>query len=119
MQRLLILLALAGCAAFNCGCSSDPASSGLVGAYRDQTTSNPEVVGAAQFAVTTQSGVAGTEIALVRIASAETQVVAGVNYRMLLSVRINGKEESAQAIVWQKLNGEYQLITWKWQPKEL
>lgn len=54
---------------------------------------------------------------LVTILQAEQQVVAGMNYRLKLKVKLNGKEKTAEAIVWwqawRKPN-PYQLTSWSW-----
>jgi hypothetical protein len=82
------------------------------GAYREVPVDDKAVIAAADFAVETHSK--KEKSALDKIVKAESQVVAGTNYRMLLSVRIDGGTRMAEAIVWQKLDRTLELTRWKW-----
>ena len=44
------------------------------------------------------------------------QVVAGVNYRILLAVARDGSPGQATAVVWSKLDGSHKLTEWTWNP---
>ena len=62
------------------------------------------------------SGYTGLE--LVRILSAQEQVVAGMNYRLKLRVKLNGAEKDAEAVVWWQAWREpepYRLTSWRWE----
>lgn len=99
-----------------CACSNpDKPLTPLVGGYRVAQSTDPGVTTAAAFAVTTQSVTEKRELSLIRIVSAETQIVAGVNFKMSLAVRVEGREKTADVTVWQKLNGTYQVTNWTWQ----
>jgi hypothetical protein len=57
------------------------------------------------------------KLELSKILGAEQQVVAGMNYRLKLRVRVNGNEKQAEAIVWWqswRKPDPYQLTSWKW-----
>lgn len=80
------------------------------------STTNTEVISAAQFAVKAQAAMPDQKaaITLVEILSAQQQVVAGMNYRLRLKVKVDGTEKEAEAVVWRKLSGEHQLTSWAW-----
>ena len=83
-----------------------------------------EVVAAAAFAIKAQQNamlekkdLESPKLKLVTILQAEQQVVAGTNYRLKLKVKLNGKEKSAEAIVWWQAwrkPDPYQLTSWTW-----
>lgn len=96
----------------------------LVGGYSQASVTNETVQAAAAAAITAQAktlpapkeGVA-TKLELVKILAAEQQVVAGMNYRLTLRVKLDGKEKTAEAVVWWQAWRQpdpYQLTTWKW-----
>lgn len=115
MQKSLFPLALI----LLCACSSpnEPLGNGqIVGNYRNAVDDDRARVNAtANFAVTTEAARCGRDLSLVRIVSAQTQIVAGINYRMILNVRDGGKRRDALVVVWRKLNGECRLTSWDWQ----
>ena len=95
-----------------------------VGGYATASVANLEVVAAAAFAIKAQQNalqekkdLEPPKLELVTILQAEQQVVAGMNYRLQLKVKLNGKEKTAEAIVWwqawRKPN-PYQLTAWTW-----
>jgi hypothetical protein len=96
----------------------------ISGGNAPAAVAKPEVVAAANFAVTEQAKViqkeqktAATKLSLVSIISAEEQVVSGMNYHLKLKVKLNGKLKKAEATVWwQAWNKEapYRLTSWKW-----
>jgi len=98
----------------------------LAGGWQKVAVTNRDVIAAAEFAVAAHArgtpapndgGPATLE--LVEILAAEQQMVAGVNYRLLLSVKRDGKPEVAQAIVWWQAwrkPDPYQLTSWTWKP---
>lgn len=85
---------------------------------------NKEVVAAAAFAIKAQQDAIQKntdkeppKLELVTILQAEEQVVAGMNYRLKFSVKLNGKEKTAEAIVWWQAwrkPDPYQLSSWTW-----
>lgn len=91
----------------------------LVGGYSETSTTNAEVIAAAQFAVKAQSEAPEqkADIALVEILSAQQQVVAGMNYRLRLKVKVDGKDREAEAVVWWQAwrkPDPYRLTSWTW-----
>jgi len=95
----------------------------ISGGNSPAAVTKPEVVAAANFAVTEQAKAiqkelkTATKLSLVSIVSAEEQVVSGMNYHLTLKVKLNGKVKKAEATVWwQAWNKEapYKLTSWKW-----
>jgi Aspartic acid proteinase inhibitor len=72
------------------------------------------VKAAAAFAVSEQAKATGKPLRLVEAVKAERQVVAGLNYRLLLKVKEGDKILHAQAVVWRKLDGPDVLASWEW-----
>jgi hypothetical protein len=88
-----------------------------VGGYATTSVANKEVADAAAFAITAQAKAStnSAKLELVEILSAESQVVAGVNYRLKLKVKENGSERIAEAVVWWQAWRKpepYQLTSW-------
>jgi len=90
------------------------------GAFESVPVTNEAVVAAAAFAVRARAEQSVRDgraeaIMLNRIRQAEQQVVAGMNYRLLLDVAVEGRMRAAEAIVWsQPWNQEspYRLTAW-------
>ena len=102
----LFVLGVTGCAG-----KSDSAR---VGAYADVRRDDPGVIAAARFAVDEQNKTAGA-VALVKILSAQRQVVAGYNYKLRLQVDSDGRRKQAEVVVYKNLHGAYTLTSWTWQ----
>ena len=45
---------------------------------------------------------------------ARQQVVAGLNVALSLDVKQGQNDRQAEAVVWHKLSGEYELTSWSW-----
>lgn len=103
-----ILLAAAG--SFKAFPQETPAP--IAGGYTEASTSEREVVSAANFAVRSQRRKQGGRLTLVSIERAETQVVAGVNYRLCLRVRRRGRPQEVVAVVYRDLQRRYSLTSW-------
>lgn len=91
------------------------------GGYTPAPLDSKDVAKAARFAVEarSQSLTNGPALRLGRVASAETQVVAGTNYRLVLVVKEGPekKERQAEATVWWqpwRTPDPYQLTAWNW-----
>jgi hypothetical protein len=99
---------------FTFGCYSKHGP--MVGGYSKIAVDDKEVVKAANFAMKKQESILdrNTKITLVEIYKASRQVVAGMNYKMLLKVKVGDREEMVEAVVWNQLSGEYALISWNW-----
>lgn len=94
------------------------------GGYAVASVTSQEVTAAATFALTAQAtamrGKKDTQpprLELVQILQAEQQVVAGMNYRLTLKVKVNEEEKTAAAVVWWQAwrkPDPYQLTSWTW-----
>lgn len=84
----------------------------IVGGYADASNTDPEVVAAARFAITTERQKMHTRIALVSIKHAEVQVVAGLNYRLCMRVKIKGKIRDVRVVVYKNLKQNFSLTSW-------
>jgi hypothetical protein len=85
----------------------------VAGGYRAVSVADPEIVSAARFAVREESRREGRPISLLAIKRAETQVVAGLNYRLRLSVRVKGVIQEVSAVVYQSLKNTRSLSGWE------
>ncbi|HEX8175555.1 MAG TPA: hypothetical protein VF543_10580 [Pyrinomonadaceae bacterium] len=85
----------------------------LAGGYAQTSNSNPEVVSAARFAARERILKEGSIIFVDSIKSAEVQVVAGRNYRMVMTVWIGGKLQDVRVVVYKNLEQEYSLTSWE------
>jgi Aspartic acid proteinase inhibitor len=83
-----------------------------LGGYTPINPGDPEVRAAAEYAVSEQRSRTGTAVALRRVARAERQVVAGLNYRLCLEVTVADKREEVQLIVYRNLQQRFSLAQW-------
>lgn len=95
----------------------------LCGGYSEASVTNAEVIAAAKFAVEyfDASRDSDRPVSLVEILKAEQQVVAGMNYRLRLKVRLNGEERGLEAVVWWQAWNKtepYRLTSWTWKNEE-
>lgn len=86
---------------------SASANGPVVGGYSPASRVSPEIAAAVRFAAQLN------KVKLRRILSAETQVVAGQNFRLCLSVSSKSTKYRAMAVVYQDLSGHYSLSEWK------
>ena len=85
----------------------------IVGGY--QTTDiTPKINKIAKFAIKAQNKQALTPLQLVSIDSAATQVVAGTNYKLSLTVKNDQTLSQAEVVVYRDLDGHKQLSSWNW-----
>ena len=88
------------------------------GGYKSVAVDDAGVTAAADFAVSKKSEEQEVTIALESIEKAETQTVAGINYRLCLKVNstnANGEKSdtiNVQVVVFKNLQGEYSLTSW-------
>jgi len=95
-----------------------------VGGYSPVGVTSKEVIDAAAFALRAQQkamqnrqGGPTARLELSAIVGAERKVVAGMNYRLRLKVKLNGREKNAEAVVWWQAwrsPQPYQLSSWTW-----
>ncbi len=97
-----------------------PVSAQILGGYSDVSVNDPDVIAAANFAVSEQAkqeraqGDHGS-FKLQEILSAKKQIVAGTNYKLQLKVKVKNNIKNAEAVVYRNLQGTYQLSSWIWQ----
>lgn len=105
------------------GTAGAEATKAVAGGYSPVAVTDENVVAAARAAVNLQaltirtSSNQPTALELIEITHAEQQVVSGTNYRLDLKVKSNGKEKTAQALVWWqgwRKPDPYQLTQWTW-----
>jgi hypothetical protein len=85
----------------------------MAGAYGEVSTTDREVVQAARFAVSKARHKQGARVSLISIERAERQVVAGLNYRLCLKVKIKNKIQNMTAVVYKNLKQRYSLSSWE------
>jgi aspartic proteinase inhibitor len=94
------------------------ASAQKVGGYKTIPKADAGAQAAAEFAVDAQAERKNLTIDLVAIEKAESQVVAGTNYRLCLKITTSGADDEAdvtitvRVIVFRNLKGVYSLSSW-------
>jgi len=89
-----------------------------VGGYKEVAKDSPEVEAAAEFAVKEQGRKQEMTYKLVSIEHAESQTVAGINYRLCLKVGYHKEDddvdttEFVRTVVYRNLQKEYSLTSW-------
>ena len=89
-----------------------------VGGYKTISRSDAGATAAAEYAVDAQAEKKGLTIELVAVEKAESQVVAGTNFRLCLKIITSGADDEAdvtitvKVIVFRNLKGEYSLTSW-------
>jgi hypothetical protein len=110
MRKSLLMLALVFACAATCAAQE---RAPVVGGYNEAAVNDPGVVRAARFAVREEGLRVGRAVSLLAVRRAEKQVVAGLNYRLLLSVRYGGDTREVSTLVYQSLRGAYSLKGWE------
>jgi len=106
---MLIALALIGAAVV---------SAQKTGGYKEIDKADEGAAAAAEFAVKDQSEKKEIAYKLVSVEKAETQVVAGINYRLCLKVSHHKQDDDTDAtefvrvVVYRNLQKEYSLTSW-------
>jgi hypothetical protein len=99
----------------------------LPGGKIDISVKDPSVIEAANFACTAEQDALKSQgqrqaITLVEITAAQSQVVEGVSYSLSLHVNIDGQDQTADAVVWDRggLKGDdkFKLTPWKFADKK-
>ena len=112
---ILIIAALAITAINNfsgVSCAAKTRQGQLAGAYSETSNDNPDAVAAARVAIQKERQALHVRISLVSIKRAEVQVVAGLNYRLCLTVKVKGKTRDVTAVVYKNLKQKYSLTSW-------
>ena|SRR5215213_8036772 len=90
-----------------------------VGGYKKTATNGPDVVSAAQFAVSEISRRSGNGVKLISIEAAESQLVQGMNYRLCLQAEIEDTTNNVivtqgiKVVVYRDLKKKYSLAKWE------
>jgi len=85
----------------------------MAGGYSARPTNDRDVAAATAFAVRERRRQTRRRVTLLSVVSAEAQVVAGMNYRMVLNVREGGEVTSVTAVVFRNLRGRFSLESWE------
>jgi len=94
------------------------ASAQKTGGYKAIAKADAGARAAAEFAVDAQAERKNLTIDLIAVEKAESQVVAGTNYRLCLKVTTSGADDEAdvtitvKVVVYRNLKGEYSLTSW-------
>lgn len=93
----------------------------VCGGYTTADTDDSEVAAAANFAMKAREKALrktdkDANVSLVEIIQAAKQVVAGINYKLLLRVNVSDKDQVVEVVVWKKLSDEYELTSWNEKP---
>lgn len=83
------------------------------GGYQEAPKDDPAVVSAAKFAVSHHQTKQGGTVSLVSIKRAETELISGVNYRLCLKVKVDGKTQTVTALVNKALDDRQTLTSWE------
>jgi hypothetical protein len=83
----------------------------VVGGWSNVSVRDSNVVSAARFAVTEHGR--QEPVTLKKIVRARRQVVAGMSYEVTLLVRRGKRTRIATAVVWRKVDGSYELTSWR------
>ena len=92
---------------------NDTSAKSLPGGYATAEVGK-DVKAAAEFAVHEQAKREAIPLKLATIAKAEKQIVAGINYRLLLTIERTGSPREAKVVVFRDLNSHYSLTSWEW-----
>ena len=83
----------------------------MTGAYSPVDVNDADVQACATYAVSVQEPRGSVQ--LVDVLEAQRQVVAGMNYKLTLSIINNGVKETVNAVVWSKLDGSKEVTSFE------
>lgn len=116
MKRSLTLIAILSVALFVFTWTI--VSAQRTGGYREIDKADEGAAAAAEFAVKAESEKKEMSYKLVSIEHAETQTVAGINYRLCLKVGYHKTDDEAETtefvrvVVYRNLQNQYSLTSW-------
>ena len=115
---LNVFMLAAVCAVFGC-VSVFAQSDDEAGGYVTASVKDPGVKAAANFAIAVKAKQMKETLKLQTIKKAETQVVAGVNYRLCLVIYVPSKQAQTDGVtlyintvIYQNIQGQYQITSW-------
>lgn len=86
----------------------------ITGGYGDTAVTDKDAVASAKYAVKAQAHKTHKTLKLVKIEKAQVQVVAGLNYRVCMTVReARRKAKKVTAVVYKDLKNNLSLSRWK------
>ena len=86
----------------------------ITGGYGTLSVKSKDARTAANFAINAQSTADKKKYYFVKLLKAETQLVAGLNYRICMLVRERkGRSKSVTAVVYKDLKNNFSLTAWK------
>ena len=124
MKKSLLMMLIALGALVGCGIVGRAQGRPIVGGYKEVAADSPEVQEAAEFAVSAEAEKSGNTIKLVSVEHAESQVVAGMNYRLCLKVDIEDKTNNVETtqevkvVVYRKPKKESEFSLTSWEEEE-
>ena len=116
MQKTIVAIALTGL--MLCVFAASGSAQRVLGGYKVIKNTQAGVKEAAEFAVKTRGEKEEKEMELVSVLKAESQSVAGMNYRLCLKVSSEGGEGQdavdiiVQTVVYVDLKKNYKLTSW-------
>jgi hypothetical protein len=113
MKLQMILMSVALNAVMGCTFGLQAQEPPIAGGYREASRAEPDVVSAAKFAIKQEKRKKGARLSLISIERAETQVVAGINYKLCLRVKIKDKIRNVTTVVYRNLQQRYSLASWE------
>lgn len=105
---------------FGCGGEKQKAEAPAVnqsvvaGGWSESQTADKDAQAAAEFAVREMTQKTGSAIKLKKVLSVQKQVVAGMNYKLVLLVDDGKVERQADVVVWRKLDNTSALTSFVW-----
>jgi hypothetical protein len=90
----------------------------MTGGFSNADLKNPEVITAAKFALETKNSsmnrTGARAYTLLEIEKAQVQVVAGLNYRVCIKIKLGSILRTADALVYKNLQNQQSLSSWTW-----
>ncbi|MBM4179422.1 MAG: hypothetical protein FJ211_08840 [Ignavibacteria bacterium] len=112
LSCIVVAVFLVGCKTASPNSTTEQAPSVMMtGAYSFAEPAAADVVACANYAVDTRQPKGSVK--LMKILFAEKQVVAGTNYKLTLSVSASGTTKRVTVIVWSKLDGTREVISYE------
>jgi hypothetical protein len=101
------------------GCAASAFGQIRTGGYKSASVADAGVKAAADFAIELKSADYDAEIRIENILKAETQTVAGTNYRLCLEIYVPSETDGedgvaliVQTVVYRNLQGEMKITSW-------
>ena len=86
----------------------------LAGGWTQADSFNEDVQEAARFAVQKQAVLTQSRLIYKDVLSAQTQIIAGLNFQLKVSVTEQDLPRYARVTVWRNLQNQYSLTQWDW-----